>query len=88
MGEPGKRSSFLAGCVALAAVVGMMLVDFFTDRPRSFVPIPAADRVCPAFYWARPSGHLLYYTTPGACTVSWVFAAALLIACLIMAADR
>lgn len=65
----------------------MMLIDFVTDRPKSFVPIPAAGRVCPAFYWARPSGEWFYYTTPGACTLSWSFAAVLLIACLMLATD-
>jgi hypothetical protein len=88
MDEPTKRNGVLVGCVALAALVGMMLVEVITNRPKSFVAIPSVGRVCQAFYLNKYSAHWFYYTTSGACTLSWGFAAVLLIACLMLAADR
>jgi len=66
----------------------MMLVEVISDRPQSFVAIPSEGRVCQALYLVRASSHWFYYTTSGACTLSWSFAVVLLIACLMLAADR
>jgi hypothetical protein len=90
MEEPRKRSSFLTGCVVLAAVVGIILVDVVADRPESFVPIPAAARVWAAPHLGAPGTYhnWFYYTTAGWCALSWSFAVVLLIACLKLAADR
>src|SRR5690242_16665356 len=88
MDGPGKSSSVVAGCVAIAALVGIMLVEVITNRPKSFVAIPSVGRVCQALYLNKYSGHWFYYTTPGACHLSWGFAFVLLIACLMLAADH
>jgi len=57
-----------------------MLVEVIADRPKSFVAIPSGGRVCQALYLVLASAHWFYYTTSGACTLSWSFATVLLIA--------
>jgi hypothetical protein len=88
MDGPGKSGGGLAESVVLAAVIGMVGVEFFTNRPTSYVPIASAGRVCAAFNWYRYSGHLFYYTTPGACDLSWGLALVLAIAAMIAASNR
>lgn len=67
-----KRLSSVLQLVVLACVIGSISVDFLTT-PHVFVSDELTGRVCPAFYWAHPSGHLFYYTTPMPCSVSWTF---------------
>lgn len=88
MDKPSKKSSILLGSVGLAAVIGMNLVEFFANRPKSFVPIAAAGRVCAAYHWGWPRAYWFYYTTPAACDLSWGFAIVLATACLIKLANR
>jgi hypothetical protein len=88
MDGSGKSGGGFAQFVALAAVTGMFGVEFFTNRPTSYVPIPAAGRICAAFDWNRYSGQWFYYTTPGACHLSWVLAVVLAIAAMIIVANR
>ncbi len=61
----------IAGALMLAGYVGILLVDFFANRPELFVPDMASGRVCPALFLYKLSPHWFYYTTYGACTVSW-----------------
>jgi hypothetical protein len=91
MDEPRKnRTGIAASCLVIASVVGIMLVDVVADQPKSFVPIPAAGRVCAAPHVGAPGTYhnLFYYTTSGWCDLSWSFAVVLLIACMILAANR
>jgi len=90
MNEPRKNGSILTGCVVLASVVGIFLVDVVADRPQSFLPIPAAGRIYAALHLGAPGTYhnWFYYTTSGWSGLSWSFAVVLLIACLKLAADR
>jgi hypothetical protein len=91
MDEPRKNTSAItAGCLVLCSVVGIMLIDVVADRPQSFLPIPAAGRVCAALHFGAPGTYhnWFYYTTSGWCGLSWSFAVVLLIACMILAANR
>jgi hypothetical protein len=91
MDEPRKNGSGIAaGCLVPASVVGIGLVDVVADRPQSFVPLPAAGRVCAAPHLGAPGTYhnWFYYTTSGWCDLSWSFAVVLLVACLKLAADR
>ncbi len=74
----------VTGVVALVSIIGIMLVEVVSNRPLLWVADEASSRVCPALYLAKPSEHWLYYTTLANCTVSWIFAAVLGMACLIL----
>ncbi len=78
----------VAPIVMILSLIGIMLVEIATNRPVRFAADPLAGRVCPALFVAKPSEYWLYYTTPGACALSWSFVAALLIAAMFLAIDR
>jgi hypothetical protein len=69
-----SRQTIIAGCVLLAAIIGVMLVEIVSNRPMRFIPDQSTGRACPALYLVRLSGHLFYYTTSAPCTASWSFA--------------